>query len=239
MEEKRLAFVVGEDKVEALRVVANGLGCIEDDMIYDEYKAAIEDRDSYRNRLKEAGEKFIELESKINLNAIQELEVCKADKENLLKSLSDVKNIFSETETKASLIMSNMLQFIQDECGENMIALLLEKHVEAVDLEAFGLEEWTKKEKKYKVVEIDVTMKKCSRIQVVVPSDYTEDDVDSFLEEHCYDGLEAACDSEDVDEWEFSPYIDNNSEETKEEIDRHYDKNELFPGSSDVSNELF
>ena len=246
MENKRLAFVVDEDKVEALRICAKGLGCVEDDMIYDEYKAAIEDRDSYRNRLKEAGEKFAELEQKIDLNAIQELEVCKADNENLLNTLNKTNECLNLTTSQAIESIDKLLDYIRS-TSESYQKENVRDAIYTCDLKDiiknFGLDEkwltFIEEEKKYKVVEVDVTMKKCQRIQVVVPSDYDESDVDDYLESYCSDGLESLCDNADVEEWEMSKYIDSNDVETKEEIDRHYDKDMLFPGSEEINEELF
>ena len=211
--EKNLVFVTDQENEDTLRKVALGLGC-----------------------------KEMEVSGDQNPLDVYEIEKLKEENEELKAQLENNNaSTLDKTTSEAIDMITTLLQYVQDECenGEERIDELVEKYLDNDSLRNFGLDEWMVKKEKYAIKEYTVTMTKRTDIRVVVPNDYSESEVEDYLKDYCSDRMERLCENESVEEFEISEYGTYTVDLTKEEIKHDYDTNDLFPGTSEVDEEIF
>lgn len=185
---------------------------------------------------------YMQLEQTPNL--IQELEVCKNDKEIITKEWNKTKEILNNNMDEARTVMIELLEFITTNNGDNgvlepTIKTLTEKIGENA-ISKFELEDYLPKENKYDVVTIDVTQIRTRTIEAVVPHDnYSESDIDNFIKGECSNSLDDTFNDVDEYEYEFNTHSSYDSNLTAKEIVRRYGLDGLFPGTSDIEDEVF
>ena len=227
--ENRIAFVIPKDKQDSVRTVLRcmlGEDYLEDDMIYDEYEAVIAERDDLAKSLRD-------MEGKINSNALQELEVCKADKEILANELRQANFRADENKRVLGDLLDDVTMCIQSICDDMQNTLdryafkeFMKKFTDE-QIVTYGLEKHIEEEK-YRVTRVRVTKEIQTDILVLEKDDENAD------AELVLDGAVSS---------EISPYFDDNNDYeeysfeerevvaedcTKDEILNRYSQEELF-----------
>lgn len=149
-------------------------------------------------------EKITELEKNVNLTAVQELEVCKRDKEIITNEYHKQVSLRDEVQRKleyieedAKLILQGICSDFTDKLSKEDFAKFMSKFTDD-QLDRYELQGFIP-EKKYEVISVDVTMEKTATIKVVVPEGM---DIDTYLNEiadECANALEDFCDGEEKD----------------------------------------
>lgn len=246
-EEKEMNYVniglmIPEEKYELLKGLAEQLDCREDKDAYDRLAEAINKRDEYADRIQKAKKEFEELEKNLNPNAMQELEVCKHDKEIIINEWNKSKQECARTIDEAKDFMYHLLDFINinySECIVDTMKLIF-KDVDESFINKFELEHYIPKEKTYDVVTVEVTQTRTKEIKVVVPHEtYIENDIDKYIENECSDGINDLFSDVDDFEYDFSQHSNYDSNLTKKQLDNQYHLCDMFPGTSEIEEEVF
>lgn len=164
----------------------------------------------------------------VMIDKTKELEQCEEDKKIVL----DERN---NTRLKAKNCINDIFKYLKNEEQNEILEALIANMSDDV-ISCFDLESW--REKIYDVVEIEVEMTKRKTIKVVVPHEsYSECTIDDYIKQNC-SGLEDTFDYE-REEYGFGCHNSYDSGLTSKQICQKYGLSELFPGTSDIEDEVF
>lgn len=163
----------------------------------------------------------------VMIDKTEELEQCEEDKKIVL----DERN---NTRLKAKNCINDIFTYLKNEEQNEILEALIANMSDDV-ISCFDLESW--REKKYDVVEIEVEMTKRKTIKVVVPHEnYSECIIDDYIK-NC-SGLNDTFYYEEA-EYEFDCHNSYDSGLTSKQICQEYPLSELFPGTSEIEDEVF
>lgn len=166
----------------------------------------------------------------VMIDKTKELEQCETDKKIVVDELFNAKE-------KTHRIINNILTALKEAEQNEMLEEAL-SYLSDEDIKYFDLEKW--KEEKYDIVTVEVTQTRTKEIKVVVPHDsYSESDIDNFIERDCCNSLDDIFNDVDEYEYEFSSHSSYDSNLTAKEIAREYGVDKLFPGTSEIEDEVF